>query len=172
VEGLGFAIPINDVISMIEDIMTNGYVSNKAYLGATIGSMTQSMAQQYRYSISQGAFIYSVEEGGPAAQAGLKLGDVITKIDDTDITSLEDLTAAKKRYTAGDTSDLTVYREGQTVTVTLTWGAQPAEEEDTVSQATQSQNGGSTYGSSDMQDLFDYFFGQYGNRSRGSGTAS
>ena len=44
VEGLGFAIPINDVISMIQDIMTNGYVTNKAYLGATVGTLTQSMA--------------------------------------------------------------------------------------------------------------------------------
>ena len=88
VEGLGFAIPINDVISMIQDIMTNGYVTNKAYLGATVGTLTQSMAQQYSYDISKGAFVYSVEENGPADQAGLQLGDVITKIDDTEITSL------------------------------------------------------------------------------------
>ena len=106
VEGLGFAIPINDVISMIQDIMTNGYVSNKAYLGATIGTLTSGMAQQYRYDISQGAFVYSVEDGSPAAAAGLQLGDVITAIDGTEITSLEDLTAAKKGYAAGDTSTL------------------------------------------------------------------
>ena len=93
---MGFAIPINDVISMIQDIMTNGYVSNKAYLGATIGTLTSGMAQQYRYDISQGAFVYSVEDGSPAAAAGLQLGDVITAIDGTEITSLEDLTAAKK----------------------------------------------------------------------------
>ncbi|MFR3921326.1 MAG: hypothetical protein ACLTYN_04420 [Dysosmobacter welbionis] len=66
---MGFAIPINDVISMIQDIMTNGYVSNKAYLGATIGTLTSGMAQQYRYDISQGAFVYSVEDGSPAAAA-------------------------------------------------------------------------------------------------------
>ena len=66
----GFAIPINDVISMIQDIMTNGYVTNKAYLGATVGTLTQSMAQQYSYDISKGAFVYSVEENGPADQAG------------------------------------------------------------------------------------------------------
>lgn len=70
VEGLGFAIPINDVISMIQDIMTNGYVTNKAYLGATVGTLTQSMAQQYSYDISKGAFVYSVEENGPCGQAG------------------------------------------------------------------------------------------------------
>lgn len=80
-EGLGFAIPINDVSSMIQDIMTNGYVSNRAYLGATIGSLNASMAQQYRYDITEGAFVYSVEDGGPADQAGLQLGDVITAIE-------------------------------------------------------------------------------------------
>ena len=80
VEGLGFAIPINDVISMIQDIMTNGYVTNKAYLGATVGTLTQSMAQQYSYDISKGAFVYSVEENGPADQAGLQLGDAIMQI--------------------------------------------------------------------------------------------
>ena len=170
VEGLGFAIPINDVISMIEDIMTNGYVTNKAYLGATIGTLSASMAQQYRYSITEGAFIYSVDEDGAAAKAGLKMGDVITKIDNTAISSLEDLTAAKKGYSAGDTATLTVYREGQTITVELTWGAQP--KQDTTTSATQDQSGSNNYYSSDdMQDLFDYFFGQYGGR-RGSGTAA
>ncbi len=161
VEGLGFAIPINDVIAMIQDIMTNGYVSNKAYLGATIGTMTQSMAQQYRYDISEGAFVYSVEENGPAAQAGLQLGDVITKIDDTKITSLEDLTAAKKSYSTGDTSTLTVYRGGQTTTVELTWGAVPADQQaEDETQQEQTQNN-SQYGNgyTNPYDIFDYFFG-------------
>ena len=161
VEGLGFAIPINDVISMIQDIMTNGYVSNKAYLGATIGTLTSSMAQQYRYDISQGAFVYSVEDGSPAAQAGLQLGDVITAIDGTEIASLDDLTAAKKSYSAGDTSTLTVYRQGETVTLELTWGTAPAETTQTdAQQDTQSsggQNGGNGY--TNPYDLFEYFFG-------------
>ena len=161
VEGLGFAIPINDVISMIQDIMTNGYVSNKAYLGATIGTLTSSMAQQYRYDISQGAFVYSVEDGSPAAQAGLQLGDVITAIDGTEIASLDDLTAAKKSYSAGDTSTLTVYRQGETVTLELTWGTAPAETTQTdAQQDTQSnggQNGGNGY--TNPYDRFEYFFG-------------
>ena len=161
VEGLGFAIPINDVISMIQDIMTNGYVSNKAYLGATIGTLTSSMAQQYRYDISQGAFVYSVEDGSPAAQAGLQLGDVITAIDGTEIASLDDLTAAKKSYSAGDTSTLTVYRQGETVTLELTWGTAPAETTQTdAQQDTQSsggQNGGNGY--TNPYDLFESFLG-------------
>ena len=88
VEGLGFAIPINDVFAMIQDIMTNGYVTNKPYLGVTAGTMTEQMAAQYRYDITSGVFIYSVEEDSAADHAGLKMGDVITKVDGTAITSM------------------------------------------------------------------------------------
>ena len=157
-EGLGFAIPINDVSSMIQDIMTNGYVTDRAYLGATIGTLNASMAQQYRYDITEGAFVYSVEDGGPADQAGLQLGDVITAIDDTEITSLDDLTAARKSYTAGDTCTLTVYRQGETITLQLTWGAAPAEQQ-AESQSQTQQDNSQSGGYIDPNDLFNYFFG-------------
>lgn len=160
VEGLGFAIPINDVSAMIEDIMTNGYVTNKPYLGITGGSMTEQMAAQYRYDIDEGVFVYSVEEGGAAAKAGLKMGDVITKVDDTDIDSMEDLTVVKKQYSAGDIVKLTIYRDGAETTVELTWDAVPADQQ--ASQEEQqpqdnSQSGNGYY--SNPYDLFDYFFG-------------
>ena len=163
VEGLGFAIPINDVQAMIEDIMTNGYITNKPYLGITGGTMTEQMAAQYRYNITQGVFVYSVEAGFAAANAGLKLGDVITRIDDHEITSMEDLTSVKKYYSAGDTSTFTIYREGASTTVELTWSAVPAEEQSNVTQdQTQNntqngQNGGNYY--YNPYDMFEYFFG-------------
>ena len=156
VEGLGFAIPINDVSSMIQDIMTNGYVTDRAYLGATVGTLNTSMAQQYRFDITQGAFIYSVEEGGPADQAGLQLGDVITAVDGTEITSLDSFTAVKKGYRIGDTSELTVYRQGETLTLTLTWGETPAEQ--TSAQTTQDQQQTQQDQNVNPYDLFDYFF--------------
>ncbi len=173
VEGLGFAIPINDVVAMIQDIMTNGYITNKPYLGITAGTMTEQMAAQYRYDIKEGVFVYSVEEGQAGAKAGLQMGDVITKVDDHDIASMDDLTTVKKQYSAGDTSTLTVYRGGQTITVELTWGAVPADqqssEDSSTSQSGQSgqngQNGGSSGGYTNPYDIFNYFFGngQYGN---------
>ena len=158
VEGLGFAIPINDVYAMIEDIMTNGYVTNKPYLGIFGGSMTEQMAAQYRYDISKGVFVYSVEEGSAAEKAGLQMGDVITKVDDTDISTMEDLTAVKKQYSAGDTVTFTVYRQGETITLSLTWDATPA---DTAANENQDQTvqDNSQYGGYDPYDLFDYFFG-------------
>ena len=165
VEGLGFAIPINDVIAMIEDIMTNGYITNKPYLGITGGTMNEQMAAQYRYNITKGVFVYSVEEGGAADKAGLKLGDVITKIDNTDITSMEDLTKVKKQYSAGDTSTFTIYRDGASTTVEITWDAVPADQQ-TNTQETQnsqnSQNGTNPYSGgayTNPYDIFNYFFG-------------
>ena len=165
VEGLGFAIPINDVLSMIEDIMTNGYVANKPYLGISAGSMTAQMAAQYRYDISEGVFIFSVEEGGAAEKAGLQMGDVITKVDGTEIKSLEDLNADKKRYSVGDTVTLTIYRGGESITKSLTFGAVPpeqqtasVEEAPAIQQPDGGQRGG-TYTFPFNDDFFNYFFG-------------
>ena len=167
VEGLGFAIPINDVFAMIQDIMTNGYITNKPYLGITGGSMTEQMAAQYRYDIKEGVFVYSVEEGKAAQKAGLQMGDVITKVDDHDIRTMEDLTAVKKQYAAGDTSTLTVYRGGQTITVELTWDAVPADQqnqEETSQSSGSGNNNQSGNGYTNPYDIFDYFFGnRFGN---------
>lgn len=170
VEGIGFAIPINDVLSLVEDIMTNGYVTNKAYMGITPGTMTEQMARQYRYDVTEGVFVYSVEDGSAAAKAGLQMGDVITKMDDTDITSYEDLVAAKKAYTAGDTVTLTVYRGGKTMELQLTFDAAPETTETSSSdQSTDnSYNGNGGYGNggngyySNPWDFFNNFFGYGG----------
>lgn len=173
VEGLGFAIPINDVAAMIQDIMTNGYVSNKAYLGITPNTMTEQMAAQYRYDVTKGVFICSVEEGSAADKAGLKMGDVIMKIDGTDVDSYQELVALKKKYSAGDESTFTIYRDGKQQEVSVTWGAVPADQAtDNNSQSQQSQNnnsnsnngsynGGNGYYSNPW-DIFNYYFGNQG----------
>ena len=161
VEGLGFAIPIDDLTAIISDIMENGSVTNKPYFAITAGSMTESMAAQYRIDIKEGVFVYSVEEGGAGDRAGLRLGDVITKIDDTPITSYEDLTGIKKHYRAGDTATLTVFRNGEYITTEITFDAQPDEEPvQEQQQQQQQQQGGNRGGYDDFYDyFFDYFFG-------------
>ena len=170
VEGIGFAIPINDVVSLVKDIMTNGYVTNKAYMGITPQTMTAQMAQQYRYDVTEGVFVCSVDPDSAAAKAGLKLGDVITKMDDKDIASYEDLVAAKKSYSAGDTVTLTVYREGKTIEVPLTFDAVPesAETGNSDQSTDNSYNGSGGYGNggngyySNPWDFFNNFFGYGG----------
>ena len=158
VEGLGFAIPMNDVFAMIQDIMTNGYITNKPYLGITGGTMTAEMASQYRYNINTGVFVYSVEKDGAADKAGLKMGDVIRKVDDTKIETMEDLTMVKKQYAAGDTCTLTIYREGAETTVELIWDAVPEEQQAAVETPAQQPN--AQYPSyNNPYDFFEYFFG-------------
>ena len=160
VEGIGFAIPIDDVLAMVKDIMTNGYVTNKAYIGITPQTMNAQIAQQFRYDVTQGVFVCSVEEGSAAEKAGLRMGDVITKIDDKTITSYEDLVAAKKSYSAGDTATFTIYREGQTQTVELTFDAAPQTQETAQDSSQQQQQGGSNGGYYyNPWDFFNSFFG-------------
>ena len=160
VEGIGFAIPIDDVLAMVKDIMTNGYVTNKAYIGITPQTMNAQIAQQFRYDVTQGVFVCSVEPGSAAEKAGLQMGDVITKIDDKTITSYEDLVAAKKSYSAGDTATFTIYREGKTQTVELTFDAAPQTQETAQDSSQQQQQGGSNGGYYyNPWDFFNSFFG-------------
>ena len=168
VEGLGFAIPINDVQSIISDIMENGSVTDKAYMAITAGTMTQQMAAQYKINATEGVFVYSVEDGGAGDKAGLKLGDVITKLNDTQITSMEDLSAAKKGFKAGDTVTLTVLRDGKEITTQLTFDAQPQTTDDTTDSSQSSDNGynndnndSNGYSGNGYSDLYDYFFGRH-----------
>ena len=163
-EGLGFAIPISDVQAIITDIIENGQVTGKAYLAIKAGTMTEQMAAQYNIGISEGVFVYSTESGGAGERAGLQLGDVITKVNDTAITSMTDLSAAKKNYKAGDTVTLTVYRNGEYITLDLTFDEQPkttGEDTTTDNQQDNQQQGGQDY--SDMfRDFYNYYFGQNG----------
>lgn len=160
VEGIGFAIPINDVLAMIEDIMTNGYVTNKPFIGITPGTMTKQMAQQYRYTVSEGVFVYSVEPGSAADKAGLKMGDVILKIDGKEIKDTAGLTAAKKSYSAGDTATFTIYRGGETMEIQLTFGVTP---EDTTTKApAQDSTQGGYYNGGGFYDPWSWFFGNFG----------
>ena len=162
VEGLGFAIPISDVRAIITDIIENGQVTGKAYLAIKAGTMTEQMAAQYDIDITEGVFVYSTESGGAGEKAGLQLGDVITKLNDTAITSMTDLTMAKKSYKAGDTVTLTVYRSGEYITLDLTFDQQPQTTgEDTEQDIQQTPQQGSDY--SDLfRDFYNYYFGQSG----------
>ena len=168
VEGLGFAIPISDVRSIITDIMENGAVTDKAYMAITAGTMNEQMAAQFNIDVTEGVFVYSVVEGGAGDKAGLRLGDVITKMGDKTLTSRQDLSAAMKGYRAGDTVTLTVYRGGQYIEVELTFDAQPqttGSEEDNTQSSGNNGNGGSGQmpGNWDnWQDFYNYFFGNRG----------
>ena len=156
VEGLGFAIPINDVQTIITDIMENGQVTDKPALSITAGTMTEQMAAQYQLSTKKGVFVYSVNKGGAGDNAGLQMGDVITKLGDTEITSMEELSAAKKNYKAGDTVTVTFWRGDEEKTTQLTFDVQ-SQNTDSDSSQSQTQEDSNSYSSG---DLYNYFFGR------------
>ena len=119
IEGLGFAIPINDIKGMVEDIMENGYVTGKPYMGITVSTVPESISE--RYGMSQGALVESVDESSCAAKAGLEKGDIITAMDGQTVISSAELVEAKKAYRAGDTVTLEVERSGEKLELTLTF---------------------------------------------------
>ena len=120
VEGIGFAIPINDAASIARDLVTTGYVTGKAHLGVTVNTKYSEMYAQY-YGWPLGAYIDGVESGSCAEKAGIEAGDIITKLNGAEVKSFDDLRSALKRCSAGDTVEIELYRadESRTVTVVL-----------------------------------------------------
>ncbi len=119
-EGLGFAIPINDASSIATDLMTKGYVTGKAYMGVRLDERYNSMYAQY-YNMPLGAYVYSVDNGSAAEKAGLQAGDIITKLGDTEVTSYTELKSALRSFSAGDSAEITVFRAGEEIKVTITF---------------------------------------------------
>ena len=125
-EGLGFAIPINDAIQVAQDLLENGYVSGRPYMGITYIAVTDAQtAAQFNVN-AYGVYVVDVVQGGPADKAGLKTGDRIVSIDGTEIAQKDDLGTLIQQHTAGDTLSITVARDGQMQTVSLTLGEKNA----------------------------------------------
>lgn len=118
VEGIGFAIPMSEAKSIIDDLINYGYVTGRPQLGISCQDVTEAVSQAY--NIPVGAYIFSVTAGGAADQAGLQPGDVITGIQDQTISTTEELNAVKNQYKAGDTITLTYVRAGETKKVDVT----------------------------------------------------
>lgn len=117
-EGIGFAIPINDIKTIIEELINNGYVSGRPVLGIGVVTVDELTAEQYGWPV--GAYIRQVDAGGSAEKAGMLVGDIITKIDGVDVTSTEQLVSIKNSHKVGDSLLFTIYRNGDTLEITLT----------------------------------------------------
>lgn len=118
VEGIGFAIPMSEAKSIVDDLINYGYVTGRPQLGISCQDVTEAVSQAY--NIPVGAYIFSVTAGGAADQAGLQPGDVITGIQDQTISTTEELNAVKNQYKAGDMITLTYVRAGETKKVDVT----------------------------------------------------
>lgn len=119
IEGIGFAIPSNEVSRIVDDIMQYGFVTGKPQLGISCQDVTDTIAQMYNMPV--GVYVTAVSEGSAAEKAGIKSGDIITGIEGKDVKTGEELTAEKNKFSAGDEVEITFVRDGeeQTVKVTL-----------------------------------------------------
>ena len=125
-EGLGFAIPINDAIKVAQDLLENGYVTGRPYMGITYLAVTDAQTAAQLGVNAYGIYVVDVVPGGPADKAGLKAGDRIVSIDNTEVAQKTDLGTLMQEHSAGDTLSITVARDGQMQTVSLTLGEKNA----------------------------------------------
>ena len=118
VEGIGFAIPSATVSHIVNQLLQQGYVSGRPYLG--ISGESISLVYQMYYRLPNGLHITYVESGSPAEAAGIKTGDILMRVEKTTVTSNEELETALYSYSPGDTVKLMIYRNGKQYSVTVT----------------------------------------------------
>ncbi len=172
VEGIGFAIPINDALAISDDLIAHGYITGKPHLGISVATVSSITAQQYSNMVV-GAYVRSVEEGSCAETAGIQVGDIITQVNNQDITTYEELIDAKNALRAGDEMLLTVFREGTYLTITVTLDEEvPQSAAGSADDGQSSQNGNEYshgynnpygyYSPFGGNDPYSFFFGQGG----------
>ena len=125
-EGLGFAIPINDAIKVAQELLENGYVTGRPYLGITYLGVEDAQTAAQLGVNAYGVYVVEVVKGGPADKAGLKSGDRIVSIDGSEIGTKDDLSALMQKHTAGDSLAITIARGGQMQTISVTLGEKNA----------------------------------------------
>ena len=140
IDNIAFAIPINDVYSIVTSIIEKGYIE-KPYIGVSVLDVSD---ETQKYGLPKGASVQTVTDDGPAKAAGLQVNDIITKVDDTEITGSSDLVKTIGQCKPGQEITLTVYRQGQTLELKVTVARKVQDskpEQQTVQQQTQSSNG-------------------------------
>lgn len=121
IEGMGFAIPINDTIDITNQLINSGKVI-RPYIG--IGGIDLDETTAQKYSLSVGIYIKEIENFSPAEKAGLKIGDVITNINNTKVSTVDELNTIKNTYSVGDTIILTIIRDKEEKQIEVKLGEQ------------------------------------------------
>ena len=120
VEGLGFAIPVNDAKSIADDLIHKGYVTGKAFMGVSLDNRYNSMYSQY-YGMPLGAYVSGVNPESAAEKAGIQTGDIITAVGEYKVEAYDDLKSVLRNFSAFDSTDITVYRNGALLNLSITF---------------------------------------------------
>ena len=120
IEGISFAVPMDDVLKKINDLREYGYIT-----GAALGVMVHDVDQETAvyYGLPMGAYVAEVNDGSAAAKAGLQARDIIIGIGEDQVTSLNELSRVLEKYSGGEDTTITVWRGGREVTMNITLDA-------------------------------------------------
>ncbi|MCR5136420.1 MAG: S1C family serine protease [Oscillospiraceae bacterium] len=126
VEGLGFAIPMNDARTIAWDLITKGYVTGKASIGVRVAPGYNAMYAQY-YGLPMGAYVTEVLENSAAEKAGIRSNDIIIAVGEYEVTDYNELKTATRHFSAYDEAELTVYRSGEELRLSIVFDEQRPE---------------------------------------------
>lgn len=166
IEGIGFAIPVDDVMRIVDDLKQYGYVTGKPQLGVTVRDFDTTTAATY--GLPEGVYVDSVVEGGSAARAGMQQGDIITAINDKQVKNYTELAVVMKQLRAGDDVRITVFRSGQTLELKTTLDEKLPQSEEEAEQSSaqqqpQQQAPEATNPSGGADPFYDIFGRIFGN---------
>lgn len=117
IEGIGFAIPINSTISIYNELKTNGKIA-RPYIG--IAGIEIDSAKSKKYNLNEGIYVQSVENFSAAEKAGIKVGDIITLADGTEVKTMDELNSIKNNHSIGDKMILKIIRDNKEIEITIT----------------------------------------------------
>lgn len=160
IEGIGFAIPIADVMAMTEDLITHGYLTRQAYLGVSVTDLDSTTAAVY--SLPMGSYVQSVVAGSCAEKAGIMPKDIIIKVGGFEVDGNSTLQNILRKFKAGDTTTITVYRAGAELELPITFDERPQDADS--SQQQQSQSQGEMPSSGSYEDWYNYFYPFFGGQ--------
>ncbi len=149
IEGIGFAIPVDDVLGILNDLIDFGYVTG-AYLGVTVQNQNSDAAELFGLPTS-GAYVLSVESGGAADRAGIQPKDLIVDLGGHEVTGITSLTRALRHFKAGDTTTVTIIRSGTKLILDITLDEKP--------QVMPEPDTGETMPEGNYEDWYNWFFG-------------
>lgn len=119
-EGLGFAIPIDEAKPIIQDLMTSGYVKGRPVIG--IGGRAVTKEDAKAYNLKVGVYVVSMTPSGPAYMSGVKVGDIIVECEGEPIETVDDINEIKNKKAPGDKLNVKVYRNGKYVSLSIVLG--------------------------------------------------